>query len=369
MAFGGIIAGAMGGGAQAVGQIAEGQIQNNQRIDLAKEQAAIDEAKQLRIAQANEQLRRSANEYDTTGAGGTQKLDYQARSTAQTNAAALDQSKAMVPVEAERAGAVATATGEAATQTALDQGSNPAFLKAVAALESAKESSGTRASAALASAEAQLKGEQLRDFKDLRTEYDAVKLLQNDASLSDAEKQAKIAQHTQNIDLIKLRNSSGKAGTDITAVAQNAANLIKLADAASLEGDTALAKQYRDRAAAMSIAAGDKKLPGLAGKSDTSVPRPVKIGQKVGNLFWNGGDPALSTSYDKNDPTSSTASTAPVAKSARTARDAKMAAAWQAGQDPEIKALETQAAQATGRKAMLLNQQADKIRKDKYGLD
>lgn len=308
--FGGIIAGALGGGAQAVGQIAEGQIQNNQRLDLAREMSTIDEQKQLRIAQANETMRRDANAYDTTGQGGTNKLDFQARSTAQNNTADVKKASDMIPVEAERAGAVTKATNTAATAATIENGANPAFLSAVRALESAKESSGTRASAALASAEAQLKGEQLRDFKDLRVEYDAVKLLQNDTALTDVERAAKIAQHQQNIDLIKQKNAGGKSAQDINGVAANAGNLIKLAEAADLAGDSAKAALLRRQAEEMSVGAGQKKLPGMAATS-TGVKPPPETGAVVNGYKFNGGDPANKANWSKADSAPKSASTTP----------------------------------------------------------
>jgi hypothetical protein len=298
--FGGIIAGALGGGANAVGQIAEGQIEKTNKVDLAKQISEIDEMKQQRLAQANETLRRSANAYDTTGEGGEQKLAFEGKKTAQANTAALEQSRAQIPIDAERTAAVGKATADVATASTIEQGSNPAFIKAVRALESAKESSSTRAGAALASAEAALKGEQLRDFKDLRNEYDAVKLLQNDASLNDEQRAREIAKHQQNIDLIKQKNTAGKGAADINGVAANAANLIKLADAAELNGDPVLAKQYRAQAAEMSTGAGAKKLPNSNIAGVGGAKAPPAVGAVVGGYTFKGGDPADKNNWSKS---------------------------------------------------------------------
>lgn len=56
MDFGGIIAGALGGGAKAVGDIAQGQIEANQRADLMRLQSDVDEQKQMRINAAKAQM-------------------------------------------------------------------------------------------------------------------------------------------------------------------------------------------------------------------------------------------------------------------------------------------------------------------------
>lgn len=61
MNWGGIIAGAIGGGARAAGQMAEGQIEDKRKLDMAKQLSDLDEMRQRRIAEFSSNLEREGH--------------------------------------------------------------------------------------------------------------------------------------------------------------------------------------------------------------------------------------------------------------------------------------------------------------------
>lgn len=160
----GIIAGALGGAAQQGISIADDQIKQNQRAEMLRIQAEIEREK---LAYADELARNRAMwEVDPEGLGG-KKIAFDVKRTNEVGDAETAQqvarSRAQIPVEVEReqtlapvkltnavsqAKAVKQAEGEVEHQQTLARGGDKNYLKAVAALSDAKESSATRAAAA-----------------------------------------------------------------------------------------------------------------------------------------------------------------------------------------------------------------------------
>jgi hypothetical protein len=62
--FGGILAGALGGAGAAIQGQAQGQIADERKLNLEQQLSAMEEERQMRIAEANEQRRRSGSAYD-----------------------------------------------------------------------------------------------------------------------------------------------------------------------------------------------------------------------------------------------------------------------------------------------------------------
>jgi hypothetical protein len=184
--LGGIIAGALGGAGQAMGQIADEQIKQNQRLDLMRVQQEIEQEK-LRFADELSK-NRALWEVDTSPGG------YAARKTEADTArerslqgvrtdAAVDQATKLIPVEVQkeqtlapvkqanevaRATAVRKAENEVERENTLAKGNNPEVLKALRNIAAATESSAARASAALT----QLSIEEKRAVGNLLKEYE-----------------------------------------------------------------------------------------------------------------------------------------------------------------------------------------------------
>lgn len=160
----GIIAGALGGAAQQGISIADDQIKQNQRAEMLRIQAEIEREK---LAYADELARNRAMwEVDPGGLGG-KKIAHEVKRTSEVGAAETAQqvarTEALIPAEVKReqtlapvkltnavsqAKAVKQAEGEVEREQTLARGGDKNYLKAVAALSDAKESSATRAAAA-----------------------------------------------------------------------------------------------------------------------------------------------------------------------------------------------------------------------------
>lgn len=119
MGFAGIIAGAMGGAAQGVADQSQGYIDVQNKSDLAKQLSDIEEQRQLRIAQANSQLRRDDTMWDATNEPLNQarlanrKADLGAQADAH-----LDEVQRGIPIEQQRQAALAPGEIDKANQIA-----------------------------------------------------------------------------------------------------------------------------------------------------------------------------------------------------------------------------------------------------------
>jgi hypothetical protein len=188
--LGGIIAGALGGAGQAVGQIADDQIKQNQRVDLLRVQQEIEQEKLRFVDELSKN--RALWEVDTSPGG------YAERKTAADTArekslqgvrtdAAVDQATKLIPVEVQKeeklapvrqanavsqAKAVKGAELEVINADTLAKGKNPEILKALRSIAAATESSATRASAALTQLgieEKRAAGNLLKEYEDPKT--------------------------------------------------------------------------------------------------------------------------------------------------------------------------------------------------------
>jgi hypothetical protein len=164
--WGGLIAGAISGGAQAAGQIADDQIKQNEREKLLRIQQEMEERRLVRADQLARE--RMMWEVDTSPDG------YATKKTAAETAreksvqgvrtdAAVGQARQMIDVDVDRekklapvkrdnavsqAAAVKKAENQVALEDTLAKGSNKDYLKALGALNDANQSSAARASAA-----------------------------------------------------------------------------------------------------------------------------------------------------------------------------------------------------------------------------
>lgn len=124
----GLIDGALKGLVDAAGGIAQGHIQNEQKVDLQRELSAIEEQRQMRIAEAQEQLRRRGRQAD---------FDQDITNAPQRTQVEIDRTKALAPVQTEvevaRTKAVGAAKGETDRANDAALGKDPAALAGIRA--------------------------------------------------------------------------------------------------------------------------------------------------------------------------------------------------------------------------------------------
>lgn len=142
----GILAAGLAGGARAVGGIAEGKIDQERRLESAQAIADIEEQKQKRIAEYQQQMRRADQTYNTTGQGGAELLGFEAKKGRQTNTIALEGRRAEATDAGITSGLVSrtTAVAQAQHKTQVEQtiadSGNLSLLKAMADLTNADPS-------------------------------------------------------------------------------------------------------------------------------------------------------------------------------------------------------------------------------------
>lgn len=125
MNWGGIIAGALGGGAQAAGAMASDQIDKTNKLDLAKQMSDIDEARQMRVAEASQRLARTTHQQTLQDTE-----DFAQRNIANQVGRAVKIKKAEGEVELEQAGAKA----DLETKKLIERASNQEYLKSIKAI-------------------------------------------------------------------------------------------------------------------------------------------------------------------------------------------------------------------------------------------
>lgn len=142
----GILAAGLAGGARAVGGIAEGKIDQERRLESAQAISDIEEQKQKRIAEYQQQMRRADQTYNTTGQGGAELLGFEAKKGRQTNTIALEGRRAeatdagITSGLASRTTAVAQAQHKTQVEQTIADSGNLSLLKAMADLTNADPS-------------------------------------------------------------------------------------------------------------------------------------------------------------------------------------------------------------------------------------
>jgi hypothetical protein len=226
MGWGGIIAGAMGAGAGAVGDIAQGHIDHERKTKLAQELAAIEEAKQMRLENARRMGARADKIWATSGEGAAAQLEFEDKSGRAASQRAVDQKRAEIPVEAERAQALTPIEVERQkllkkAEIAVEDAANndPTHLAGIRKKTAASETSATRAAAAesaarvrIAGVELELKKIGLDDARDLNKLFDRAQQLQADPNVDPKVREAELAKIQQQVALIRSKNGGGGVG-------------------------------------------------------------------------------------------------------------------------------------------------------------
>ena len=132
--LGGILAGALGGGAAAAQGMAQGAIEDERRLSISEQLSRMEEARQMRIAEANEVRRRAGRQAD---------IDQDI-----TNAPRVAES------QAASASTVARAKNTVDNEDVISRGSDPAYLKAKKAEANASRADPQYSPSELANAEA-----------------------------------------------------------------------------------------------------------------------------------------------------------------------------------------------------------------------
>ena len=214
--FGGLVAGALGGLGEAVQTQARGHIAEERELSIRDQLSKMEEARQMRIMQASERLRREGRgaDIDQDLAAAPRKAEAVA-ATERTvgtarNEVAAEGERQIGPVRATNAGLVTTAQGEAERGNSAALGKDAAALAGIRAKAQAGhiESAGSLAQAELARL-------QVQERKDYNVLVDQIAAVEGDASLNDEQKKAKLKPLVSKRDSIVLKaRGPGAAGRD-----------------------------------------------------------------------------------------------------------------------------------------------------------
>ena len=210
----GIVAAGLGGGADSVGRITEGYIDQDRRLESARVLSEMEDQKQMRLAEFGQKLGREQQTYNTTGQGGAELLGFEGRRADVTNAANLR-------------GKVAEAGSKELTQAQIDR--ETTILKELTPAKIAAEKQeldalmGVKAKAAgmiaratdLGGAERAVRTElaslELADKKRLGKLYDDFLAVNADTTLTPQQRAAKLTPIAAGIQAIKSKNGGGSA--------------------------------------------------------------------------------------------------------------------------------------------------------------
>jgi hypothetical protein len=289
--FGGLISGVLGGVAKGVTEIAEGEIEKNQKIDLQQKILEMAEAKERRAAEFQAKLnldtkKRELTELEPLKTDAEVKRT-QAVGTAETGVLA-GREKELGPLKAQNAKTARLAEGEA-ERTNLGAYAGDAQARAgVRAKASDSESAATKITATAA----QFDLDQKRTLAGLRKE------------MSDTADPAKRQELRTRID--DLNGLSSRSFSDVVtageAYRKMAANLRKDVNDGVYsedEGKDALkrANQYEQQAASILQGAVDKRMGGDAARGSGSSARAVAM-PPPGAVQALRKDPSLAAQFD-----------------------------------------------------------------------
>lgn len=224
-----MLAAAIGGTSNAIGQQAAGDIEQKRKLDIAAETAAIEEQMRMRLAENTERLRVAgrktdfAFDNDPTNVA-TRQATAKSNTLAQgaaTRAAAVEASGDTAFQGAQDAEASRAAARERAKTT--EAAADPIYMGAVKAIkladpEVAARIAASRAQVAEAGARTGMLAQQtaglkldIKDKERLGKLYDDASSVLSDAGLDDATRAKKFATIQREIMLLKSKNGAGSA--------------------------------------------------------------------------------------------------------------------------------------------------------------
>lgn len=287
--LGGILAGALSGGAKAGVDIADKTIEKNQKSDLMRLEQQLAIEREDQIDRLRQRRAREDQTYNTTGKGAEEKLGYKKRETAVETEGAVEREKQLGPVKAENRGQETTAVGKAETRVLAERYNDKAYLEGKQKEADASESRSLRASRAASTEATTLSNADKREVVALRKQAEDLRARGDVAKAEELERR---------ISGIQTGKRGGeKSYSDAVSAARE---LNKLADAAEMRGDEARARDLRQQAEDTLTAVTEKR--GVSGgrdasKSTKSSGTLLRTGDVVDGMRFTGGDPNNQNSW------------------------------------------------------------------------
>lgn len=173
--LGGILAGALSGGAKAGVDIADKTIAQNQKSDLMRLEQQLAIEREDQIGRLRQRRERADQTYNTTGKGAEEKLGYKKREAAVETEGAVEREKQLGPVKAENRGRETTAVGKAETGVLAERYNDKAYLEGKQKEADASESRSVRASRAASTEATNLSNADKREVGALRKQAEELR--------------------------------------------------------------------------------------------------------------------------------------------------------------------------------------------------
>jgi len=301
----GILAAGLAGGARAVGGIAEGKIDQERRLESAQVLSDIEEQKQKRIAEYQQQMRRADQTYNTTGQGGQELSAYAASNARQAGGIALELKRneatdqALIDAQRSKAKGDAEAAHATAKDMAIADANDPAYIGAVSKLkladpEVAARIAASKAQVAESGARAGLIASQTEGAKLTNADKTQLNKLYSDASdilsdstIDDAERAKRYMKVQQQIVLMKSKTGQ-VAGRDPELDTQTVTTT-------TLDPETGNETKTTRK---------EVRRPGMATPAPAQSGAPP-VGAVVGGFVFKGGDPNDKASWQPQGSQSS----------------------------------------------------------------
>ena len=247
----GILAGAMGGGAQAAVDIADGELAQRRKTEMMQleQQLAIERAEA--IARRQQAIDRENQTYNTTGQGGAEKLAFKKREGAVDTEVEAGKREVLDKYDVKKAGDMEGARQTAATNATKARGGDKDYLRAKQAETDAGESTSTKSSRAESTRGSRLENDEKAELTSLRKRAEEMRARGDEEGAKKLDDQ-----------IARRKTGKGANEKSYSDVVQAAAQLNKLAEAAEMEGtpeSTSRAATLRRQAEAMLTGVGEKR--------------------------------------------------------------------------------------------------------------
>lgn len=185
----GILAGAMGGGAQAAVDVADGELAQRRKTEMMQleQQLAIERAEA--IARRQQAIDRENQTYNTTGQGGAEKLAFKKREGAVDTEVEAGKREVLDKYDVKKAGDMEGARQTAATNATKARGSDKDYLRAKQAEADASESGSLKASRGESTRGARMDNDRKAEIMKLERDAEALRNRGDEAGAQRKEQQ------------------------------------------------------------------------------------------------------------------------------------------------------------------------------------
>ncbi len=205
--FGGLVAGAVYGGADAVQDQARKGMEADAKLDFERQRSAIEEARQQRAAELQDRLSRSRAQWevDTVNGLGKDKVAYEQTLGKVKNEQEVGKERQIAPIRTEQQITAAKGMAQARIDVETAANNDPKFLAGLR-----KHAAATHIESLASITQAELGRMEIAERKQIATLTNEAIAIQNDSTLTDADREKKLARINATVQTIKGKQAPTK---------------------------------------------------------------------------------------------------------------------------------------------------------------